>query len=262
MPRVQIFQVDAFTRTVFSGNPAAICPLADWLDDATLQAIAAENNLAETAFFVREGADYQIRWFTPSMEVDLCGHATLASAFVLLTILEPKRYEVTFGSRSGPLRVSRDGDLLAMDFPVILPEPCTDLPDALAAGLGHAPQEVLTTPTKLFAIYARESTVRAIKPDMVLLSSLHPQGVAVTAPGNDVQYVSRYFAPSRGIPEDPVNGSSHCTLIPHWAGKLGKGSLHARQASARSGEIYCTLRGDRVQIAGHAALYLEGTITI
>lgn len=262
MPRMRIFQVDAFTRTVFSGNPAAICPLEGWLDDTTLQAIAAENNLAETAFFVREGADYQIRWFTPSMEVDLCGHATLASAFILFTILEPARSEVTFGSRSGPLRVSRDGDLLAMDFPVILPELYTDPPDALAAGLGHVPQEVLTTPTKLFAVYAQESTVRAIKPDMALLSSLHPQGVSVTAPGNDVDFVSRYFAPSRGIPEDPVNGSSHCTLIPYWAGKLGKGSLYARQASARGGEVYCTLRDDRVQIAGHAALYLEGTITI
>lgn len=262
MPRVRIFQVDAFTRTVFSGNPAAICPLEDWLDDATLRAIAAENNLAETAFFVREGADYQIRWFTPSMEVDLCGHATLASAFILFTALEPTRSKVTFGSRSGPLRVSRDDELLTMDFPAILPVPCADPPEALAAGLGHAPQEVLTTPTKLFAIYARESTIRAIEPDMALLASLHPQGVAVTAPGDDVDYVSRYFAPSRSIPEDPVNGSSHCTLIPYWAGRLGKGSLHARQASTRGGEVYCTLRDDRVQIAGHAALYLEGTITI
>lgn len=262
MPRLRIFQIDAFTRAVFKGNPAAICPLDAWLDDATMQAIAAENNLAETAFFVPDGEDYQIRWFTPTMEVDLCGHATLASAHVVFAHLAPWRTVVTFASRSGPLVVRRDGERLAMDFPTLPPINCPNPPVALGVALGRQPAQVLAIATKFFAVFACEADVAALRPDLALLATLHPRGVAATAPGDCADFVSRFFAPSRGIPEDPVNGSSHASLVPYWAGRLGRAVLHARQISVRGGDLYCELRGDRVWLAGYTAPYLEGTITI
>ena len=262
---IPIYQVDAFTADLFAGNPAAICPLDAWLEDATLQAIAAENNLAETAFFVTggaEGADYALRWFTPTTEIDLCGHATLASAFVVFNWLRPAAHSVNFSSRSGNLTVTRNDDLLALDFPALPAAPC-DVPAALAEGLGHAPQEVQLASNYL-AVFETELQITALAPNMTLLASLHPHGVIATAPGaaDEVDFVSRFFAPSFGIPEDPVTGSAHCTLVPYWSGRLARDHLLARQISARGGELICDMRGDRVGLAGRAVLYLEGTITV
>jgi PhzF family phenazine biosynthesis protein len=260
--RLSLYQVDAFTTRVFAGNPAAVCPLEEWLPDATLQAIAAENNLAETAFFVREGSGYALRWFTPTVEVDLCGHATLASAFVIFERLEPGRTEVSFQTRqAGILTVKREGTRLAMDFPARPPAPIAP-PPALALALGREPVEVLQA-RDLVAVLADADAVEGLAPDLAALTSLDVFAVAVTAPGKDgVDFVSRFFAPRQGIPEDPVTGSAHCTLVPYWAARLGKSALVARQVSPRGGDLWCALAGDRVVMAGHAVLYLEGTITI
>jgi PhzF family phenazine biosynthesis protein len=258
--RVPIYQVDAFTSTVFKGNPAAVCPLERWPDDAILQAIAEENNLSETAFFVARGDDFDLRWFTPKCEVDLCGHATLASAFVVFEFLDRGSSRVTFHSRSGPLIVARDGELLAMEFPTRAPERC-DPPAALVAGLEKDPIETWRS-RDLMAVFESEEDVRALAPRMELLLRLDVLGVIATAPGRDADFVSRFFAPAAGVPEDPVTGSAHCTLIPYWAGRLGRPRLHARQISARGGELFCEHRGERVIIAGRAALYLEGTIRV
>ena len=256
---IRLFQIDAFTDRRFAGNPAAVCPLEEWLDDTVLQAIAAENNLSETAFFVPAGDRFALRWFTPAQEVDLCGHATLASAFVVLRYLQPGRDEVTFSSHSGLLTVSRDGDRLRMDFPAWEAKECA-APAALLTGLGQPPVKVLRTRDYL-AIYAAESDVGELLPDMQQLITVDAS-VIVTAPGNSVDFVSRFFAPKAGIPEDPVTGSAHCTLVPYWSRRLGKTALHARQLSHRGGELFCEQRGDRVWIAGHAVTYLEGTIEI
>ena len=258
-----IYQVDAFTDKLFGGNPAAVCPLAGWLDDGLLQAVAAENNLSETAFFVPAGDHYELRWFTPRCEAKLCGHATLASAFVVLQILEAGRDSVGFETRfSAALSVSRDGDLLAMDFPLLAPWTCTVPPAALIDGLGKAPAAVMQIEDNYFAIYESEEEVRRICPDFRLLERLHPAGVAITAPGDDADFVSRYFAPSYGIPEDPVTGSTHCSLAPYWAQRLGKTSLHARQVSERGGELWCEVRGGRVILKGDAVLTLRGELLI
>ncbi len=215
---LQLFHVDAFTFKPFTGNPAAVCPLAGWLDDSLLQAVAAENNLSETAFFVPAGHHYELRWFTPRCEVKLCGHATLASAFVVLQILETGRDSVRFETRrSGALTVRRDGNLLAMDFPALAPWACTAAPTALIEGLGKAPAAVVQIEDDYFAAYESQEEVRGIRPDFRLLEKLHPAGVAITAPGDDADFVSRFFAPSYGIPEDPVTGSTHCSLAPYWA---------------------------------------------
>jgi predicted PhzF superfamily epimerase YddE/YHI9 len=258
-----VFHVDAFTSKPFAGNPAAVCPLARWLDDGLLQAVAAENNLSETAFFVPIGDDYELRWFTPRCEVKLCGHATLASAFVLLQILEPERESVRFQTRSsGELTVCRDGELLAMDFPVLAPWACPDPPAILTEGLGKAPATVVQIEDNYFAVYAREEDVRSIRPNFRLLEKLHPAGVAVTALGEDSDFASRYFAPSYGIPEDPVTGSTHCSLAPYWAERLGKTSLHARQISQRGGELWCDVKGNRVILKGNAVLAVRGELLI
>ena len=262
---VSLYQIDAFTDAVFGGNPAAVCPLDDWLDDKTLQDIAAENNLAETAFFVAggtDGADYALRWFTPTTEVDLCGHATLASAYVVFNRLLPGAADVSFSSRSGVLKVTREEDVLALDFPSLPASRC-DIPEALIRGLGSEPKETLLA-SHYLAIFESEAEIAALCPDMQALATLHPQGVIATAPGgaDDVDFVSRFFAPSFGIPEDPVTGSAHCTLIPYWSNRLGRDSLIARQISARGGTLICDACGDRVRIAGRAALYLEGTIKV
>lgn len=260
MPQFLIFQIDAFTDRLFAGNPAAICPLQTWLPDATMQAIAAENNLAETAFFVPTDDGYDLRWFTPTVEVDLCGHATLASAYLIFNRLEPGLQEVSFSTRSGTLSVTHDGDVLVMDFPS-LPAEAVDSPEALAAGLGATPVEVRRA-TNYLAVFDTEADVAALVPDMARLATLHPYGVIATAPGKSVDFVSRYFAPAHGVPEDPVTGSAHCTLTPYWANRLGKVTLKGRQISARGGEVICEDRGDRVTIGGRAVLYLEGSITV
>jgi predicted PhzF superfamily epimerase YddE/YHI9 len=252
--RLPIYQVDAFTEKLFGGNPAAICPLEAWLPDATMQAIAAENNLAETAFFVREGGDYALRWFTPAVEVDLCGHATLASAHVIFRCLEPQRQRVTF-------RTQRAGNLTVMDFPARPASPA-QAPPGLISALGGAPREVLRARDYL-AVYGSAAEVAALKPDFTALAKVDCFAVIATAPGaNGVDFVSRFFAPSQGIDEDPVTGSSHCTLVPYWAKRLGKSELQARQISPRGGALSCALDGDRVRIGGRAVLYLEGQITL
>ncbi len=258
--RIPLYQVDAFSGRVFAGNPAAVCPLTHWLDEATMQAIAAENNLAETAFLVREGDGYAIRWFTPNQEVDLCGHATLASGFVVLNQLDPGARAVTFRSKSGPLEVTRDGERLVLDFPARPPAPC-DRPAAIDRALGLAPREVLRSRDYL-AVFGSESEVRSLVPRMEDVAALDALGVIATAPGRDADFVSRFFAPRAGVPEDPVTGSAHCTLVPYWAARLGRKKLHALQVSRRGGELWCEDRGERVRIAGRAVRYLEGAIEV
>lgn len=254
--RLTLHQVDAFTSKVFAGNPAAVVPLEEWLPDATMQAIALENNLSETAFFVRAGGGYHIRWFTPSAEVPLCGHATLATAWVIFQ--ERNAESISFQSASGALRVAREGELLALDFPAYELTAYKG-PRAAIDALGAEPREVLGRDGLLFAVYENEAAVRAITPDFGALKRADMEAL-VTAPGDD--FVSRFFAPSLGIDEDPVTGSAHCSLIPFWSARLGKTRMHARQVSARGGELECELRGDRVSIAGRAVRYLHGTIEI
>ncbi|MCU1294597.1 MAG: yddE [Bryobacterales bacterium] len=255
-----IFQVDAFSSKVFAGNPAAVCPLQEWLSDDVLQAIAAENNLAETAFFVRNSGRFHLRWFTPACEVDLCGHATLASALVLFDELNEPGDILRFDTQSGELPVRRYGDRFALDFPSRPPAP-TEVHPELISALGGAPVEILAARDYLVR-YATAQDVVELSPDLEALKQVDKFAVIVTAPGTDTDFVSRFFAPAKGIPEDPVTGSAHCTLIPYWAEKLGKSVLHARQVSKRGGELFCTLNGKRVEIAGRGALYLRGQITI
>jgi PhzF family phenazine biosynthesis protein len=257
---IPIYQVDAFTGTVFRGNPAAVCPLTEWLPDATLQSIAAENNLSETAYFVKQGERYELRWMTPRVEVDLCGHATLASAYVIFRYVEPGLQSVAFNTRSGELIVHRDGDLLEMDFPA-RPPAQVELSPLLEKALGG---EVLETwaAQDYMVVYGSEEEIRALKPDMALLEKVDRFAVIVTATGRDVDFVSRFFAPGKGIPEDPVTGRAHCTLTPFWAARYGKTKLRAKQVSERGGDLTCQLAGDRVKIAGRAALFLEGRICL
>ncbi len=257
---IPIYQVDAFSRGVFSGNPAAVCPLEKWLPDETMQAIANENNLAETAFFVRDNGRFQLRWFTPVCEVDLCGHATLGSAHVLFHQLKEPGDTVRFQTKSGELAVRRDGDRLAMDFPSRPPEK-VDPDAALIPALGGKPIEILAARDYLVR-YASAEELMALTPDMEALKKIDRFAFIATAPGTDCDFVSRFFAPAKGIPEDPVTGSAHCTLIPYWAKQLGKTTLHARQVSPRRGELFCKLAGDRVEIAGYATLFLQGRIFV
>jgi PhzF family phenazine biosynthesis protein len=261
--RIPIYQVDAFTDRLFAGNPAAVCPLKEWLPAETMQAIAAENNLAETAFFVAEGEGYLLRWFTPTVEVELCGHATLASGYVVTRILEPARKTVSFHTvTAGTLTVARDGERLVMDFPSRPAVPKSADPGVIAA-LGKEPVETLAQGHHVLAVYERAQDVTGIKPDFGALRSIGGVSVIVTAPGTDgVDFVSRFFAPNHGIDEDPVTGGAHCVLTPYWARRLGKSRLRARQVSARGGDLVCELKGDRVALAGNATLYLEGTITV
>ncbi len=259
--RLKIFQIDAFTDAVFGGNPAAVCPLESWLDDATLQAIANENNLSETAFFVPANGAYALRWFTPLAEVDLCGHATLASAYVVFRHVQPDAESVAFETRSGRLYVARDDDGLIMDFPALAAHP-VESPADLAEGLGAEPDAVFADMDYL-ALFETEADVRAIEPNLTALARLDERrGVIVTAPGESADFVSRFFSPRLGVPEDPVTGSAHCMLAPFWAERLGKEDLHAHQVSARGGAVRCTVAGDRVRLAGRAVQYLEGTIAV
>jgi PhzF family phenazine biosynthesis protein len=259
--KLRLYQIDAFASQVFAGNPAAVVPLDAWLGDATLQGIGTENNLSETAFLVGGAGEYEIRWMTPTAEVDLCGHATLASAWVVFNELEPGRKDVVFHSKSGPLPVAAKGDRLALDFPSRPPERSDAHAGALGDALGREPASALTS-RDLMAVYEKEDDVRTLAPDMAKLLGFEVVGTIATAPGTECDFVSRFFAPGMGIPEDPVTGSAHCTLVPYWAGRLGKTSLHARQISPRGGELFCELRGDRVEIAGHGVKYLEGTIEV
>jgi len=256
----RLYQIDAFANRVFQGNPAAVVPLDHWLTDTTLQAIAIENNLSETAFFVPEGKAFRLRWFSPVGEIDLCGHATLASAYVLFELLGHTADTIAFDTRSGRLVVAREGERLVMDFPSLPAQPCP-APVALLAGLKKHPIEVLAASDYL-AVYENEADIRSLAPDFAELSKLDLRGVCVTAPGKSVDFVSRFFGPKWGIPEDPVTGSAHCTLVPYWSARFGKSSLIARQLSRRGGELYCALRGERVTIAGVAVKYLEGEIVV
>ena len=258
--RIPIYQVDAFSARLFGGNPAAVCPLESWLPDAVMQSIAAENNLAETAFFVKSGNRYHLRWFTPAVEVDLCGHATLASAFVIMTRLAPSESVVRFDSQSGELAVTRDGDRYSLDFPSRPPVACEVHPK-LAVALGGHPAEIMAARDYLVA-YESEEEVEALTPDFAALAQVDRFAVIATAPGKHSDFVSRFFAPAQGIPEDPVTGSSHCTLTPYWAKRLGKSQLHAFQISPRRGELWCEDLGARVQITGQAVCFLEGTILL
>lgn len=256
---IPIYQVDAFSLGPFSGNPAAVCPLDAWLDDATMQSIAAENNLAETAFIVAREDGYDLRWFTPAIEVDLCGHATLAAGYVVLNHLQPDLDSVSFYTMSGKLIVTRDGDRLSMDFPVRAPTLAT-VSEALSNALGEPPLEVHLS-RDILAVYDDEASVRRLSPDQARLLALDEGfGVIVTAKGDTVDFVSRFFVPKAGIAEDPVTGSAHCTLVPFWAERLGRSKLVAHQVSPRGGELHCELRGDRVIMSGHCTLFLTGNI--
>jgi len=260
--KIPIYQVDAFTAKLFSGNPAAVCLLDHWLDDAVLQQIAAENNLSETAFLVHRGSAVELRWFTPRTEVALCGHATLAAAHVLFVCKSWEQVSIYFVTRSnGELIVVQKGDCLEMDFPA---RPAHEItaPAGLDSALGVLPVQVLSSEEDLLVILPNEKTVRQVSPDFAALEKIPCRGVIISAPGEQCDFVSRFFAPRVGISEDPVTGSAHSVLIPFWAEKLKKKDLYALQVSVRGGELFCGYKGERVTIAGHAALYLEGTITI
>lgn len=260
MTEIPIYQIDAFTNRPFTGNPAAVCPLETWLPDETLSSIAAENNLSETAFFVRRGDRFDLRWFTPTVEVDLCGHATLASGFVVLERLEPTWDKVSFCTRGGELVVKRAGGKWSLELPAKPPLP-TIVTGDLVEALGQRPTFAIQA-RDLVAVYDDAHVVRRLEPDMARVAALPAFAVAVTAPGShtdsDVDFVSRFFAPAKGVPEDPVTGSLHCTLVPYWANRLGREHLRARQVSARGGELECTLMGDRVELTGGAVMVLEG----
>src|SRR5262245_22283775 len=258
--KLPLYHVDAFTGRLFGGNPAAVVPLDEWLPDDVLGAIAAENNLPETAFVLTQQDPAPLRWFTPAVEVDLCGHATLATAHVLFRHLRPGHDRLAFSTRSGLLTVTRSGELLSLDFPA---RPGTEVAVTadLVTALGARPSKAYRA-RDLMAVFDAESNVRGLEPDLERVAALDAFALIVTAPGTEADFVSRFFAPGQGIPEDPVTGSAHCTLIPYWAARLGKTRLSARQLSRRGGELYCTMRGDRVDIAGRAVEYLRGEITV
>lgn len=258
--QLPIFQIDAFADQLFSGNPAAVCPLEDWISDALMQKIAAENNLSETAFFVGGNGRYDLRWFTPTTEVDLCGHATLAAAYVIFYELETGLGEVRFQTRSGELVVRMQQGELIMDFPAQPPAPCPP-PAELLEAIACNPVEVLAA-TDYLVVCENEEQVRRMKPDLRLLEQLPLRGVIVTARGDDSDFVSRFFGPKAGIDEDPVTGSAHCELTPYWSEKLDKKVLQARQLSARGGSIRCRLDGDRVVMSGTCAKYMQGEIRL
>lgn len=258
--KLDIYQVDAFSARPFGGNPAAVCPLTEWLPDELLQNIAAENNLSETAFFVPRGEVYELRWFTPQVEVDLCGHATLATAWVLIHALGDAPSVLRFATRSGELRVTREGDELAMDFPARTPQAC-EPPAGLLEALGLSRADVFVTDDYIVQV-EDEAQVLALKPDFARLKGLPKRGVAVTAKSTRFDFVSRWFGPNVGVDEDPVTGSAHTSLAPFWAARLGKHHLSAEQGGQRRGQLRCELKGERVIISGKAVLYLQGTIVV
>lgn len=261
--KLEIFQVDAFTNKLFAGNPAAICPLSEWLADDLMLKIAAENNLAETAFFVKQTSVYEIRWFTPAVEINLCGHATLGSAFVLFNCLNLEENQIKFHShKSGDLSVEKQGDRYVLDFPSYGVNEI-EIDEKLVEAVGKKPLQMWETQGNMvMMLFENESDIANINPDMSALGKIPFDEIIVTAKGNSSDFVSRMFAPRIGIPEDPVTGAIHCSLIPFWAEKLGKTELFARQISARGGELFCELKGDRVKIGGNAVLYLKGEIYV
>lgn len=253
------YEVHSFTDRIFGGNPAGVCALEEWIDDELMQRIAAENNLSETAFFVHAGEYYDLRWFTPAVEVDLCGHATLASAYVLFDYLGHENDVIKFHTQSGELAVWKDGKNLVMDFPSRPGDPI-DAPDHLISGLGRKPREIYKS-RDILAVFGSEREIKDLKPDLSQLEKLDCTGIIVTAPGDEVDFVSRFFAPQAGIPEDPVTGSAHATLTPYWSERLGRKQLVARQVSTRGGDLWCEQVEDRVHIAGRAVLYVKGFLS-
>ncbi|MBC7886532.1 MAG: PhzF family phenazine biosynthesis protein [Ferruginibacter sp.] len=262
MPEYTIYQADAFTNKLFGGNPAAVIPLEKWLDDVLMQQIAAENNLAETVFFVPKGGGYHIRWFTPELEIDLCGHATLASAFILYEYLGYTKSQLLFYSKSGELVITRHGDKFQLNFPSRMPVRVSDYPAELLKGLGITDPLGVYKSRDYVVELATEKDVLNISIDVSLLNQIDTIGIIVTAPGNNCDFVSRFFAPNCGIPEDPVTGSAHSTLIPFWAEKLNKDTLHAKQLSKRGGELWCENLGNRVTMSGNCVFYMKGEIRV
>lgn len=273
---LDLYQIDAFASKPFAGNPAAVCPLREWIDDALMQSIAFENNLSETAFFVDDGDVVALRWFTPTAEIELCGHATLAAGYLIVNVLGTRASQVRFSTLSGELRVRRaaehgtglvGNDAMIIDLPA-RPAASTTAPEALLRGVGRVPAEILAATKNYLVVYEREAEVRALAPDMAALATLHPHGVIATAPAQGFDFVSRYFAPSWGVPEDPATGSAHCTLAPYWSDRFGKTELRAFQASPRGAEIACALRRGpdrsavRVELGGDCVLYLQGKIRV
>lgn len=259
--RLTLFQADAFTSRIFGGNPAAVCPLAEWISDDLMQAIAAENNLAETAFFVKQGEKFDLRWFTPVAEVDLCGHATLATAHIMYTELRYTSPEILFDTRSGVLEVKKNGSGYTMNFPtdVLIP---VETPEEITKGLELTPQKVFRGKTDYLVVIESQEQLEALSPDFRTLAQGKVRGTIVTAPGNEVDFVSRCFYPQYGIDEDPVTGSAHTTLTPYWAKELNKSKLTAQQLSARKGELTCIHQGDRTELIGQAVTYLRGDIWV
>src|SRR4051794_22371890 len=262
MASYTMYQVDAFTNKLFGGNPAAVIPLQSWLDDMLMQQIAAENNLAETVFFVPKGDGFHIRWFTPELEIDLCGHATLASAFILYEYLGYSKEQLLFYSKSGELVITRDEDKFQLNFPSRMPVSVSDYPEQLLNGLGVKEPLGVYKSRDYVVELATEHDVLSVNIDVSLLNQIDVIGIIVTAPGKDCDFVSRFFAPNCGIPEDPVTGSAHSSLIPFWAERLGKHQLHARQLSKRGGELWCKNLGDRVTMSGNCVFYLKGEINV
>jgi PhzF family phenazine biosynthesis protein len=260
--KIPIYQADAFTDTLFGGNPAAICPLEDWLTDEQMQKIAMENNLAETAFIVKNGQEYDIRWFTPAVEVKLCGHATLAAAHILFKGDAAENNELIFHSKSGPLKVTRDGELLTLDFPATPPLAVSSIPDGIFEGLGIDAAPVFKSIFDYMVILPSQKAIEGLLPDFKTLAQIDARGVIATAPGEEVDFVSRCFFPQSGIDEDPVTGSAHTAMVPYWSQQLGKIKMKAIQLSRRRGHLDCELAGDRVLMSGKAITYLTGEINI
>jgi len=258
--KIPIYQIDAFTNIQFKGNPAAICPLDNWISDELMQNIAMENNLSETAFFVKSGSGYELRWFTPKGEIDLCGHATLATSFVIFNYIDKEAQTIDFFTKSGLLQISRTGKLIDMVFPSREGDKI-EAPEILVKALGKMPTEVYKS-RDYMAVFETEEDIREMAPDMELLKKLDVLGIIVTAKGREADFVSRFFAPRAGVNEDPVTGSAHCTLVPYWKKVLNKSEFTALQLSERTGTLYCTDLGDRVKMSGEAAAYLEGFINV
>ena len=260
---IPIYQADAFTNALFGGNPAAVCPLQQWLSDDLMQQIAIENNLSETAFLVKEKQDYHIRWFTPGTEVKLCGHATLASAHIIFTLLGHTGNSIVFHSKSGPLQVTKAGNgMLTLDFPANPPEPVTEIPAGIFEGLGIASGQVFKTSFDYMVVLDTQKMVEALAPDFKKLAQTPCRGVIATAAGDESDFVSRCFYPQSGIDEDPVTGSAHTIMVPYWAARLNKNILKAVQLSKRRGLLNCELKAGRVLMTGHAVTYLTGSIEV
>lgn len=260
--KLTIYQVDAFAEKVFTGNPAAVIPLEDWIEDDLMQQIAMENNLSETVFFVKTDAGYHIRWFTPEYEIDLCGHATLASAYIIKTFLDPPIQEIAFTTqKAGTLKASAKDGLYTLDFPSRMPEPCR-VPDKLLESVGTSAAVEVLRSRDYFVVLPNEEAVRNAEPDYTLMKELDTIGVIVTAKGHEADVVSRCFYPGAGIPEDPVTGSAHCNIVPYWSDKLGKTKLFCQQLSPRGGDLLCELAGDRVLMSGKCVLFLQGEINV